>query len=207
MTEDWLRWSRALQSIAQMGGHYTDNPYDRERYGQIRAIAAEILARHTTATPDAARALFSEQIGPATPRVDVRGVVIREGRILLVREVLDHGRWTVPGGWADPNETPSEACVREVFEESGYRTRAVKLLAALDRDAQGHTPPFPFQIYKLFFACEITGGAPATSLETSEVGFFGEDEIPELSSGRITRAQIHRFFIHARDPTLPSEFD
>jgi len=123
-----------------------------------------------------------------------------------VQEVQDGGRWTLPGGWADIYESPSESVEREVFEESGYRARAVRLLAVYDRQKWPH-PPHPNYTYKLFFLCEITGGQPATSLETSGVGWFGPDELPELSTARILPEQIARLFEHARHPDWPADFD
>ncbi len=93
--------------------------------------------------------LFSEQSGYATPKVDTRGVVFRDGALLMVKE-LEDGRWTLPGGWADILESLREAVEREVFEESGFRTRAVKLLAVFDRSKHPHEPPYPYHIYKLF---------------------------------------------------------
>jgi ADP-ribose pyrophosphatase YjhB (NUDIX family) len=105
------------------------------------------------------------------------------------------------------NETPSQAVLREVHEESGFEARVVKLLAVYDRDKQAHVPPLPYHVYKLFFLCEITGGAPTANLETSEVGFFAEDELPELSVSRVTEKQLRRFFKHHRNPHLPAEFD
>ncbi len=77
--------------------------------------------------------------GYATPKVDVRGSVFRDDQILLVKERAD-GLWTLPGGWADVNESPREAVVREIMEESGYHTRANKLLAVWDRAKHQHTP-------------------------------------------------------------------
>jgi ADP-ribose pyrophosphatase YjhB (NUDIX family) len=139
--------------------------------------------------------------------VDVRGVVFKASKILLVREILDNHRWTLPGGWADVNETPGESVEREVFEESGFHTKAVKLLAVYDRTKQGHPNPFPYHVYKLFFLCEIIGGNAAISQETSEIDFFSEDHIPELSTSRVTRNQIERFFEHYRNPDWPTDFD
>jgi ADP-ribose pyrophosphatase YjhB (NUDIX family) len=151
------------------------------------------------------RNLFAGQVGHATPKVDVRAVVFRDDAILLVRERAE-GRWTLPGGWADINESPSEAVVREAYEESGYRIRAVKLLALYDRNKHAH-PPYPFHAYKLFFQCELVGGAPVQSVETDSIGFFREDELPELSLMRVTPAQIARCFEHYRHPDWPTDFD
>ena len=71
----------------------------------------------------------------------------------------------------------------------------------------GHTPPHPFYVYKMFFLCEITGGEPRPSLETSDIAFFAEDELPDLSPGRVQPAQIRRMFEHWRYPGLPTDFD
>lgn len=201
----WLEWGKRLQTAAQNGLAYAENPFDIERYASMRELAAEILSAHTAASAGEVRDLYAGEIGHATPKVDVRGVVIQDGAVLLVKERAD-GLWSLPGGWADVYDTPSEATVRELYEETGYRTRAVKLLAVLDRVRQGHTP-HPFHSYKIFFACELIGGSEQTSIETEAVGFFGEDDLPPLSIGRVTPAQIHRFFEHHRQPDLPTDFD
>jgi len=202
----WLQWAGRLQTIAQNGLHYAENPYDLERYQTIRRIAAEILEAGSGAKQEKILSVFTAQTGHATPKVDVRGVAFKEKKILLVREKEDGG-WTIPGGWADPNETPGEAVRREVFEESGFSVKPVKLMAVYDRTLHGHEPPHPFRIYKLFFLCEILGGGPKPSLETSEVAFFGQGEIPPLSLGRTTLSQIDRFFEHFDRPDLPADFD
>jgi ADP-ribose pyrophosphatase YjhB (NUDIX family) len=201
----WLLWARKLQAIAQTGLTYTQNPFERERYEAVREIAAEIMAAHTGEEPGVLRGLFLDQAGYATPKVDVRGVVFDEDAILLVKERRD-GLWTLPGGWADIDDSPAEATEREVYEESGYRAQAIKLLACYDRNRHDH-PPYVFHIYKLFFQCELTGGAPAESIETAGVGFFREGEIPPLSLPRVTPAQIGRFFDHYRHPEWPTDFD
>jgi len=203
-----MKWVKALQAISQTGLHYAKDQYDKERYRQIEQISAEILAAGSTLSVEEILKMNAVEYGYATPRVDVRGVAFRDSKVLLVKEIMDNGRWTLPGGWADVNETPAQAVVREVLEESGFETRAVKVLAVYDRDNQGHVPPAPYQIYKLFFLCEITGGAARPNNEASEVAFFGENEIPlELSLGRTTGQQLRRFFEHLKNPNLPADFD
>jgi len=205
METKWLEWARTLQAIAQNGLTYTKDPFDIERYESVRQIAAEIIASHSDSDLGYIRDLLKGEAGHTTPKVDVRGAVFRDGAILLVRERHD-GLWTLPGGWADVNESPSEAVVREVYEESGYRTRAVKLLALYDRRKHAHTP-HQYHIYKIFFQCEVTGGSPSESAETDGVAFFRQDEIPELSISRVTPAQIGRLFEHYRHPDWPTDFD
>jgi ADP-ribose pyrophosphatase YjhB (NUDIX family) len=205
MIPRWIEWARQLQTIAQTGLSYPKSPYDVERYEAIREIAAEMMAAQTNVELGDVRSLFANEIGHTTPKVDVRGVVFRDDAILLVRERSD-GCWTLPGGWADVGETPGDATVREIFEESGYRTRVVKVLALYDRDRHGH-PPLAFHVYKLFFLCELIGGAPAESIETDGVDFFRADALPELSLTRVMPSQIQRFFEHARNPDWPTDFD
>ena len=204
----WLTWAREIQAIAQTGLAFEPAAYDRERYERLRALAAEIMASHTGASSSQIEALFEGQQGYATPKVDVRGAAFDcAGRILMVREVADAGRWTLPGGWADVNLTGAENVAREMHEESGYKVRVRKLAAVLDRTRQGHTAGV-FSCVKLFFICDIVGGEPRTSSETSEVGWFPEDALPaDLSLGRVLPAQLHRMFAHAQDASLPADFD
>jgi ADP-ribose pyrophosphatase YjhB (NUDIX family) len=152
-----------------------------------------------------ARGLLELETGPATPKVDVRAAVFRSDEILLVKDP-DDGGWSLPGGWADVGESASEAAVREVYEESGYRVRAVKLISAYDRDRQGH-PPIPYHVYKLVFLCKILDETRVGAVDADGVGFFGEHELPGLSLSRVTPAQIKRFFEHHRRPDLPADFD
>ena len=202
----WLEWCSRLQAIAQTGLTFAKDAHDVERYQAIREIAVEMLATGSDIELTRIRELLTVDSGYATPKVDVRGVVFRENKILLVRERSD-GKWTLPGGWADVNESPAENVVREVREESGFEIRVTKLLALFDRSKHPHEPAFPFHVYKLFLQCEIIGGAAAPSSETDGADFFAETNLPALSITRVTKAQIHRLFEHHRDPNLPTDFD
>jgi len=201
----WLRWAERLQAIAQTGLTYAKDAYDHDRYRELRGIAAEIAARHLDLSVEAVAAGFASGTGYPTPKVDVRAVVFREGRLLLVRERATGG-WTLPGGWADVGQTPGEAVSKEALEESGFRVRPVKLLAVFDKSRHAHPPAVDY-VYKLFILCALLGGEARTGLETDDVGFFGRDELPAPDEGRSTRAQLLRMFEHEADPTLPTDFD
>jgi ADP-ribose pyrophosphatase YjhB (NUDIX family) len=199
-----LEWARRLQAIAQTGVAYEHvNDYDRERYEQVRRIAAEMLAANGDV--EAVDTRLAEEEGHATPKLDVRGAVFREERILLVREA---GGWSLPGGWADIGESPAEATVREVLEESGYLTRAVKLLALLDRDRQGF-PPHAWHIWKGIFLCELVDERRRKlGSETDDARFFARDALPRpLRVGVSTRRLIERCFDHYEHPEWPADFD
>ena len=204
MDARWANWASRLNAIAQNGLTFSHDPFDIERYTSVRNIAAEIMAAHTGVETTLVGDFFAHEEGYATPKVDVRGVVFRDGTLLFVKEPED-GFWSLPGGWADVGESPSEAVVREVFEESGYTTHAVKLLALYDRNKHAH-PPFPHHAYKLFIRCELLSQVPAGSGET-EARFFEEGAIPELSVARVTVEQIARLFEHYRHPEWPADLD
>src|SRR5262249_40342387 len=204
MSSIWINWVRRLQSIAQNGRNYCKNEFDLQRYQQIEDIAAEIATKYSDGQLQAISAMFKQETGPATPKIDVRAAVISEDKILLVKE-RGNG-WRLPGGWVDPGESPSEAAARETKEESGYDVNAVRLMAIYDRDKQGH-PPCPFHVYKVIFLCNLVGGAAKTSLETEAARFFGEEQLPVLSESRVLSGQVKRAFVFARNPGLPADFD
>jgi ADP-ribose pyrophosphatase YjhB (NUDIX family) len=200
-----LDWARKVQAIAQTGLAFTHDPFDRERYTQLTELVASILSSELDIPLTRAKAFWEGEEGYATPKVDVRGGIFEADRVLLVRERSD-GRWTLPGGWVDVNDSPSGAVAREVFEESGYRARAVKLAALVDKRRHPH-PPGIHHIFKLFFLCERTGGEAAVSNETDAVQFFPVTALPQLSTGRVLASQIERLYQHRLHPGLPTDFD
>jgi len=197
-----------LTALAQDGLAYAADDYNRDRYQQIGRLAAELLAT-VSGRPAGELALeLGRDSGYATPKVDVRGVIFDDReRVLLMQEKTD-GRWSLPGGWADPGDAPSVAVTREILEETGYHSSVVKLIACWDRDLQDNPPPMPVHVYKLFFLCRRDGTAqPPEALETLDVGWYGLDALPPLSLGRVNYRQVERALAHHRDPLLPAEFD
>jgi len=205
MTDRMLDLARRLHALARTGLHFCGNEYDRERYEEIERIAAELLSGPAAAERDALLALWRNETGYVTPKVEVRGAAFRDGKVLLVRESAD-GRWTLPGGWADVNESPSQAVEKEIEQESGFRARAVKLAALYDRRLHGHDPSLHHG-WKAFFLCEITGGEARGSYETEAVRFFDPAALPDMSLGRSTPRQVTRMLEHWRNRALPTDFD
>jgi ADP-ribose pyrophosphatase YjhB (NUDIX family) len=201
----WLHWAREIQALSQTGYHYAENDYQRERYHRLSDIAAEIMSVYSGLELESLADLFHLQSGYATPRVDVRGAVFENGRLLMVRERMDNG-WTMPGGWADVGDVPSHAAEREVFEEAGFRVQARKVIGVYDANRTG--PLEIFHAFKVVFLCDLLDGEARTSQETSEVAFFGEDEIPAPLSGERTKARhIGDAFAAYKDPDRPTQFD
>jgi ADP-ribose pyrophosphatase YjhB (NUDIX family) len=201
----WLRIAREVRAIAQTGLAFTADGFDRQRYQRLRELAAQLLAQGSATEQESILALLRQEQGYATPKVDVRGAAFQEGRVLMVREISD-GKWTLPGGWADVNQSAGECVVREIAEESGFKARALKLAAVYDYQ-KSNPPRHIDSIYKMFFICEIVGGAACASDETSDVAFFARNELPPLSLGRSTAAQIDRMFQHRENLQLATDFD
>jgi ADP-ribose pyrophosphatase YjhB (NUDIX family) len=198
---------RSLHAIARTGLHFCRDEYDRERYEQVERIASQLLAGGTALTPAELQRDWAAETGYVTPKVEVRGAVFRpsDEAVLLVRETMD-GLWTLPGGWADVNDSPAGAVRKEIEQESGYRARVVKLAALYDRNLHGH-PHSVFHSWKVFFLCEIEGGEARGSIETDAVEFFPVEGLPPLSLGRTTAAQVQRMLHHFRNPGIPTDFD
>ena len=197
-----------LSALAQDGLTFAANPYEVDRYQQVSRLATDLLAALSRRPADELAIELGRDSGYATPKVDVRGAIFdNQQRVLLMQEKTD-GRWSLPGGWADPGDSPSSAVTREILEETGYHSSAVKLIACWDREIQQNPPPLPVHVYKLFFLCRPDGTVqPPAALETLDVGWFAMDELPPLSLGRVNHRQLERALAHHLDPSLPTEFD
>ena len=201
----FLNLTKRIQAIAQAGITYTENPYDMERFEELRTISVDLMHLITDEKVEVIRNLFANQTGYQTPMVDIRAVVFRENKILLVKELVD-GCWSLPGGWADVGYTASEVAVKEVKEEAGIEVRADRVLAVMDKKCHDH-PPQPFYVYKIFILCEFVEGSIKTGIETLDVGFFARDAIPTLSVDRGTPSQVDLMFDYLHDPGKPVYFD
>jgi ADP-ribose pyrophosphatase YjhB (NUDIX family) len=188
----WLETAKRLDAIAQAGLAFSQNPYDLERFEEIRKISHSMLHEYTGTPIEKIKDLLSNEVFYPTPKVDIRGIVIRNDRILMVKEKPD-GRWSVPGGWADIGYSPKEMVVKEVFEESGLRVEPVRLLAVFDKKFHEH-PPGLFHVYKIFILCADGGGDPVPGTETTDARFFEINELPPLSLERNTVKQIDALF-------------
>lgn len=185
-----LAWATEIQAIAQNGLTYSTDLYDKERYEQLAKLSVEMMSAVVDEKKEVLQATFLKQAGYATPKIDVRALIIQNDELLLVREAQD-GKWALPGGWADVNYSPSECIVKEVHEETGLQTRVKRLLALWDTAKHDHPPHWPY-IYKCIFYCEVIGGQFTHSHEILDVGFFSLGTLPPLSECRITRSQLEK---------------
>lgn len=203
-TPKWMEWAQEIFSLSQSGLTYSGNPYDIERYKRLQEITAEIIASQSVVAKESVLESFSMQAGYITPKVDVRGAVVQDGKILLIQERED-GKWAMPGGWADLGNSPASVAEREVWEESGYRVKAEKVVAVIDAN---RVAPFEFyHAYKIIFLCKLLEGEPRTSHETLAVDFFDPSHLPPLSSYRTNEDMVKEVFAHLQNPDRRTAFD
>ncbi|PGM96702.1 NUDIX hydrolase [Bacillus cereus] len=197
MTVKWIDWVKQIQSIAQAGLTYSKDVYDLERFQQLRDISIAMMSHYTKTDWEVVENLFASETGYQTPKVDIRAVIFQNEKLLFVKEKSD-GKWALPGGWADIGYTPTEVAAKEVLEETGYKVAQFRLLAIFDKEK--HQPsPSATHIYKVFIGCEIVGGEKKLSIETEDIDFFSENEIPDLSIARNTEWQIKEMFAFMKD--------
>ena len=200
----WIAWAREIFSLSQTGLTYNKNEFDIERYKRLQEISAEMIESQSEISKESALESFSMQAGYATPKIDVRGAVVHEGKILLIQERMDEC-WAMPGGWADLGNAPASVAEREVWEESGYRVKAEKVVAVIDAN---RIEPFEFyHAFKIIFLCRMIGGEPKTSYETIAVDFFDLNNLPPLSIYRTNEEMLQEVFKHVEDPSRPTAFD
>lgn len=200
MENAWLAKAKRLHAIASTGLHFTQNPFDRERFEDMLNIANAMLADlGNVPVEQIVDLLPAPGQCYATPMVEVRGAVIVDQRILLVQEKFD-GLWTLPGGYADVGLSPAENVVKEVAEEAGLTVRA-EALYSLRHKAKGPYRQDSRDFYKCYFLCSAEPGAqPCIGPETTDVGFFSREALPPLSRGRTIPRDIDDAFAFASDP-------
>lgn len=196
---------KQIQAIAYAGVEYCENDFDRERYNELKKLSQLLLTELTDSPLEKIQNLFVNEVGYQTPKVDVRAVVFKENKILMVKEKID-GRWSIPGGWADIGYSPSEVAIKEAKEEAGAEVKAVRLLAVIDKLKHDY-PISPFHIYKLFILCELVNDTISAGTETSDVNFFALNNLPPLSETRITEEQIRMLFHLWENPSEQVVFD
>lgn len=199
------RYAR-VRAIAQTGLAYTEDVFCRERYQELFALAQALEADATGVPLAVLDQAFDPDVGYPTPKVEVRGAVFSDDRILLVRERTD-SRWALPGGWCDQQVSPAGNVVKEVLEETGLVVSASKLACLRDHPVQTYRPRRLEHVYKLLFLCEFVSGELSTSVETTESAYFAVDDLPELSLGRTQPEDILMLARHRLDPRLSTEFD
>ncbi|WP_151635852.1 NUDIX hydrolase [Noviherbaspirillum aerium] len=206
-THEVMAYIEQVLAIAQSGLAYSKDPYDIERFTLLRQLSAELMANTQGLDLDRVAGWIDVDEHYATPKIDVRALVLDDdGKILLVQESSDRN-WTLPGGWCDIGESAGEAVVRETFEETGLHVTPLRLLALFDKRKHDHPPQMP-HAHKCFFLCKSESGTlTGRTSETSAAGYFPLDALPPLSLHRLTKNQLMTVAHHARSGNLHALFD
>ena len=200
----WLEWAVRLQSLAQSGLAYSKDIFDIQRFEEIRQIAAEMLVSPSGLPLEKVEELFCNESGYQTPKIDTRAAIFKDGRILLVQE--SDGRWALPGGWCDVDQSVMDNTIKEVKEEAGLDVSAEKVIAILDK-AKNNPAKSAHRVTKIFILCKNLGGTFSTNAETVASDYFALDELPVLSEGKTTAQQIALCFEAEADEHWQTRFD
>ena len=196
---------RRIQSIAQAGLQYGKDVYDKERYEELRNIAAEMIAEKADISAEKVRDLFCNETGYQTPKVDTRAAVFVDGKILLTHE--NNGTWALPGGWCDVDQSVASNAEKEVQEETGFIVHSRKIIAVQDW-RKHNVRNYVYGVVKILVQCEYESGEFQKNIETTEIGFFDRETIPEnLAVEKTTREQILMCFDSYETPDAPTQFD
>ena len=202
----WLEWAKELQFIAQAGLEYSRDPFDQERFARLRELSAHMLSLMAEVPLEKVRALFCNETGFQTPKLDSRAAIIRDGKILLVRE-LD-GLWAMPGGWVDVDQTIRTNLIKEAKEEAGIDIIPTRLVAMHELHRRNLNRPWPYNIIKAFVLCHPLGEPRlASNIETCALDWFSPDELPPLHIGKQTAEQVAMCFAAHADAHWQVQMD
>ena len=194
----WKQWAQELQFLAQCSLAYSKDKFDRERSERIREIACEMLSFKYDLPLEKIKMDFAGEIGYQTPKVETRAAVIKDNKILLVKEQFD-GKWALPGGYQDVNMSIRENVIKESSEEAGAVVNPIKVVAVLDYNRHHHVN-FPLGMVKIFVLCEYINHSFNENTETLGAEFYSLDDLPELSLTRTTKKQLEMCFDCYKNP-------
>ena len=194
----WKKWAQELQFLAQCSLAYSKDKFDRERSERIREIGCEMLSYKYDLPIEKIKMNFASEIGYQTPKVETRAAIIKDDKILLVKEQLD-GKWALPGGYQDVNVSIRENVIKEASEEAGAVVQPLKVVAVLDYNRHHHVN-FPLGMVKIFVLCEYINHSFNENTETLGAEFYSLDDLPELSLTRTTKKQLEMCFECYKDP-------
>lgn len=186
-----LAFLKRILAISGAGLTYGRDKFDLERYQQLQNLATAQLAEVGEAPIQTVQQLFENESGYPTPKVDVRAFIKRDDQVLLVED--GHGKWALPGGFAEVGWSARENVAKEVQEETGLKVTVGELRAIYDTNRRPDIPQI-FQYYKLIFAATAPAGNFVHNSETIAMAWFKLTELPPLSLKRTTPEQVQQLF-------------
>ena len=132
----------------------------------------------TNRTPNSAQTPRSREY-PERPIVGVGGVVIEDGRALLIRRGSEplKGQWSIPGGTLETGETLLEGVVREMAEETGLQVRVVELIEVFERIMRDEEGRVRYHFVIADYLCENAGGTPEAASDVTAIAWARETEL------------------------------
>lgn len=204
-TQNWLDWIEKLQSLAQAGLYYSHERFDLERYEEIRDITAKMMASLSDLPLPKVKELFCNETGYQTPKIDTRAAIFEDDKILLVHE--NSGKWSLPGGWCDVDQSVAANTIKEAKEEAGLDVEIQRVIA-IDDWRRHNKMNMPYGVIKIFSLCKVLGGAFQPNIETTEARYFAEDELPEnIAAEKNSLDQLHRCFAAYHNPDWKTTMD
>lgn len=166
-----------MLSISKIGLTYSTDPYAIENYQEIQDITMKMLEDFVSVNFNRPN-YFERNIYP-TPNISVRTIIRNDkNEILFVREAKDN-TYSLPGGWCDLYDSPSEAAKKEVSQEAGLEIKITRLVGILNKMSIDKTKGTPE--YVLVFEGKALGEFHSHTHETNDVRFFSENNLPPLS--------------------------
>lgn len=183
---DFAKYLQRMIALTDTGLTFTKDPFDRERYEDLRSLLSEMLNQVSDLDADEVAELLKPTSAYATPLMDVRAWIVEDEKICLVRGQGEND-WALPGGFGEVGYSPTENILKEVEEETGFKAKVERLLAVFD------TNRFQLQskqYAKFVFECKLLDGQFQKNQEIADLQFFAIDQLPALSEKRITKEQI-----------------
>lgn len=183
---DFVKYLQRMIAVTDTGLTFTKDPFDRERYEDLRSLLSEMLNQVSDLDADEVAELLKPTSAYATPLMDVRAWIVEDEKICLVRGQGEND-WALPGGFGEVGYSPTENILKEIEEETGFKVKVERLLAVFD------TNRFQLQsnqYAKFVFECKFLDGQFQENQEIADLQFFAIDQLPNLSEKRITKEQI-----------------
>ena len=185
-TSDFVKYLQRMIALTDTGLTFTKDPFDRERYEDLRSLLSEMLNQASDLDTEEVAEVLKPTSAYATPLMDVRAWIVEDEKICLVRGQGEND-WALPGGFGEVGYSPTENILKEIEEETGFETKVERLLAVFD------TNRFQLQskqYAKFVFECKLLDGQFQENQEIADLQFFAIDQLPALSEKRITKEQI-----------------
>ncbi|MCR5505697.1 MAG: NUDIX hydrolase N-terminal domain-containing protein [Bacilli bacterium] len=184
-----------IQSIAKIGLVFSKDPYAITNYKEINDLSLKMLEEFMEVEFDRPN-YFKRDIYP-TPNVSVRTVIFNKDKtkVLMVREAASK-TYSLPGGWADLYDSPSQTAKNECAQEAGADIEIVRLVGITNRTPFKSSASLPE--YVVIFEAKLKGDLHEHEYETDDVGFFPIDNLPEISR-KTSLDELSRFIFAARD--------